>query len=158
MKRFYILAIFLLGLAMAQTANGQQTQGKYPILRERLANAKFDYIKEKLALTDAQTEQFRPVYMAYDKEQAQIGKLKNLRMDNVNADSLSADEAQRLITARLEFAQKQLDLRKKYSVEFQKVITPQQLIKLQQAEMEIRQKVLMELRNRNMNQRLQKGN
>lgn len=141
---------------LAQHTFAQQ-QPRFPHVRERIANAKVEYIKEKLQLTDSQTEQFRPLYLAFEREQAQLGKLKNLRMNNVNADSLSADEAQALIESRLDFAQKQLDLRKKYMAEFKKVLSPQQLIKLHQAESEIRQKVLLELRNRMQNGQLQRG-
>lgn len=156
MKRAFFLYIVVTAFMLAQHTFAQQ-QPRFPHVRERIANAKVEYIKEKLQLTDSQTEQFRPLYLAFEREQAQLGKLKNLRMNNVNADSLSADEAQALIESRLDFAQKQLDLRKKYMAEFKKVLSPQQLIKLHQAESEIRQKVLLELRNRMQNGQLQRG-
>ncbi|MFT3737242.1 MAG: Spy/CpxP family protein refolding chaperone [Breznakibacter sp.] len=158
MKKITILYMAIMGFVFIQATVAQQEQARFPVLRERIANAKVEYIKEKLALDDAQTEKFRTVYLAYEREQAQLGKLRNLRMNNVNADSIPAEDAEKLIAARFDFAQKQLDLRKKYFTEFQKVLSPQQIIKLYQAETEIRQKVLIELRNRRQTGRLQQEN
>lgn len=153
MKRWIIICTMLLGIT--QLALAQQKQARFQMMRERIATAKFEYISEKLALTDEQANQFRPLYLSFEREQTQLGMLKKLRINNVNADSISDEEAQNLMNARFDFVQKQLDLRRKYYAEYQKVLTPQQIIKLQQAEAEIRQKVLMELRNRKQNANLQ---
>jgi Spy/CpxP family protein refolding chaperone len=153
MKRYILFYTLFWGLASLTLA--QQPQARFQLLRERIATAKFEYISEKLALSDEQANQFKPLYLAFEREQMQLGALKKLRINNVNADSISDEEAQNLMTARFDFVQKQLDLRRKYYAEYQKVLTPQQIIKLQQAEAEIRQKVLMELRNRKQNANLQ---
>jgi Spy/CpxP family protein refolding chaperone len=155
MKKLMILTLVLLSLGFVQQSFAQQTKTRFPVLRERLANAKFEYVREKLALSTEQAEQLRPIYMAFEKEQAQLGAIRKLRLNNVNADSISDEAALDLMTARLDFAQKQLDLRKKYMAEYKKVLTPQQIIKLQQCEVEIRQKVLLELRNRKQGGRFQ---
>jgi hypothetical protein len=150
MIRLLFIYIAFLSFAIVPGAIAQQPNTKGGALRQRLADAKFDYVKQKLVMSDADAEKLKPIYVAYEREQAQLGKLKELRIDNISADSLSTQEAEKVITDRFDFAQKQLDLRKKYYVEFKKVLTPQQVIKLYQAEADIRQKVMLELRNRKM--------
>jgi Spy/CpxP family protein refolding chaperone len=93
-------------------------------------------------------DKFRPVYIQYEKEIAGLNVRGQERLMRSNTDSLSSEEAERLVLAQLNNAKKMLEIREKYYYKFKSVLTPQQIIKLYQTEAEIRRKVMQELRRR----------
>ena len=66
----------------------------------------------------------------------------------VNPDSLSPEEAEKMIMAQISQTRKMVDLREKYYTRFKTVLSPQQIIKLYQTEAAIRRKVMNEIRRR----------
>jgi CRISPR/Cas system CSM-associated protein Csm2 small subunit len=65
-----------------------------------------------------------------------------------NYDSLTAEEAERMLLLKMQNGKKLLDIREKYYYKFKTVLTPHQIVKLYQTEAEIRRKVMLELRRR----------
>ncbi|MDO8930266.1 MAG: hypothetical protein Q7W54_14930, partial [Bacteroidota bacterium] len=88
--------------------------------------------------------------MKYEREVSGIDFRNLARLMKVDADSLSSEEADRLIVSRLETAHKLISIREKYYKEFRTILTPQQIIKLYQTEAELRKKVLQEMKRRMM--------
>lgn len=147
MKKLVIFLIVLTGVALTEVA-WSQGMDRFPVLRERIAQAKLREINKSLNLDQSTFEAFRPVYLAYEKEVTSVDFRKLARLIRIDADSLNAQEADQMIRNQLETARKLVDIREKYYHEFRKMLTPQQIIRLYQTEAEIRRKVMQELRSR----------
>jgi hypothetical protein len=127
-----------------------QSPDRFPKLHQRIIQAKLGEIRFKLKLDQANFEKFRPIYLRYDSEITRIDFIKLARLMKVETDSLTAEEADKLIISQLNSAKKLIDIRERYYKEFRTVLTPQQIIRLYQTEAELRKKVMDELRRRMM--------
>ena len=127
-----------------------QKAERFPLLHERLIQAKLGEIRLRLKLDQATFEQFRPIYLKYNREITSIDFRKLARLMKVEADSLTAEEADQLIVNQLEGAKRMIEIRENYYKEFRTVLTPQQIIKLYQTEAELRKKVQEEVKRRMM--------
>jgi hypothetical protein len=146
-----ILSIMLLILTLFVSLNTQsQNPDRFPMLRERIIQAKLREIRLEMKLDQATFQQFQPIYIKYEHEVSEIDFRKLARLMKVDTDSLSAAEADQLIVNQLESARNLIAIREKYYKEFRKVISPQQIIKLYQTEAELRKKVMQELKRRIM--------
>ncbi len=146
-----ILPTLLLVLTLCISFNAEsQNPDRFPRLRERIAQAKLREVRLQLNLDQATFDRFRPVYLRYEREGSGIDLKDLARLMKVDADSLSSEEADRLIISQLETSKKLIHIREKYYKEFRTVITPQQIIKLYQTEAELRKKVLQEMKRRMM--------
>lgn len=146
-----ILATLLFVFTLVVSSNVQsQNADRFPMLRERIIQAKLREIKLSLNLDPARFELFRPIYLKYEREVSGVDFRKLGRLMKVESDSLSTEEADQLIVNQLESARKLINIREKYYKEFRTVITPQQIIKLYQTEAELRKKVMQELKRRMM--------
>lgn len=141
-----ILGFFLIGLA-----SSAQNGDRFPRLRERIAQAKLREIGTSLKLDQRTFDRFRPIYLNYEREITAVDFRKIGKLMRVEADSLSPEEANRLIVDQLKAAKSMVEIREKYYYEFKKVLQPQQIIKLYQTEAEIRKKVMQEVRKRMIN-------
>ncbi len=150
MKTIFTTLLFVLTLLLCLTAEAQNPE-RFPLLRERMAQAKLREIKLSLKLDQATFAQFRPIYLKYEREVSGVNFRNLARLTKVDADSLSREEADLLIVNQLESARKLISIREKYYKEFRTVITPQQIIKLYQTEAELRKKVMQEMKRRMMN-------
>lgn len=99
---------------------------------ERIQALKIAFITQKLQLTSDEAEKFWPIYNQYDNE------IRNLQLDSKNNN-----------VPALETEEKLLNIRKKYKSAFEKVIGPQKLNKLFNAEMDFRTILIRRLQNRN---------
>ena len=140
--------IIILTIASATSQIYSQNPGRFPQIRERIMMAKLMEIRKSLNLDQATMDKFRPVYIQYEKEIAGLNTRGQERLMRANSDSLSPEEAERLVLAQLDNTRKMLEIREKYYYKFKSVLTPQQIIKLYQTEAEIRRKVMQELRRR----------
>lgn len=152
MKTISSILLISLCLLLAGEISGQNRPWGMP-LRERILQAKLREIQKSLALEKPAFDRFKPVYLAYEKELAGVNLRDQSRIMQVNADSLSAAEAENMVMAQIQNAKNLIALREQYYPKFRTVLTPQQIIKLYQTETAIRRKVMLELRRRfgNMN-------
>lgn len=128
MKKYILLLLVMLGsfsFAKAQDATGQRG--------EKIQALKIAFLTQKLQLTSAEAEKFWPVYNQYDNE------IKNIRTNNKNGDVLENE-------------QKLLDIRKKYKPKFEKILGPQKMNNLYNAERDFRNVLIKRLKNRNQKQ------
>lgn len=139
-----LISVLFAGLAQAQNLN------RFPLLRERILQAKLHEIRTSLNLGPETFVRFRPIYVRYENEITSIDFRKMARLMRVNADSLSTEDADQLIVNQLDAAKELIVVREKYYKEFRTVLSPQQIIKLYQTEAELRRKVLQELKQRRM--------
>jgi len=151
MKKIYTIPFFILVTLICFNVNSQN-RGRFPMLRERIIQAKLREIRQNLRLDQPTFDRFRPVYLKYENEVSGINFQKMARLLRVDADSLSTEEADQLIVNQIESAKSLIALREKYYKEFRTVLSPQQIIKLYQTEAELRKKVMQELKRRLMSQ------
>jgi hypothetical protein len=149
MKNVYLFLLVILVLFPGLNTKSQN-RDRFPVVRERIVQAKLREIRVNLKLDQVAFEQFRPVYLKYERELSSIDFREMARLIRVDADSLTAEQADRLIVTQLEVAKSLLEVREKYYREFRKVLAPQQIIKLYQTEAEMRQKVTQEMKRRLM--------
>lgn len=146
-----ILSTLLFVFTLFASLNAEsQTPDRFPMLRERMVQAKLHEIKFSLKLDQATFDHFRPIYLKYEREISGVNFRNLARLTKVDADSLSTEEADQLIVNQLESARKLIFIREKYYKEFRSVLAPQQIIKLYQTEAELRKKVLQEMKRRMM--------
>jgi hypothetical protein len=142
--RVFVLLMFTLLSAGAQSQNST----RMPPFRERILQAKLAEIRRSLYLDQATMQHFRPIYIQYEKEISGVNIKNQVRLMSANYDSLTSEEAERLVMAQLENAKKLIEIRERYYKKFKTVLTPQQIVKLYQTEAAIRQKVMQELKRR----------
>jgi len=149
MKKIISVILFALFLLTGLVAYSQNTE-RFPMVRQRIIQAKLHEIKVQLKLDQTTFDQFRPVYLKYEREISAIDFRNLARLMKVDADSLSSEEADQMIVNQLETARKLISIREKYYKEFRTVLTPQQIIILYQTEAELRKKVMQEMKRRMM--------
>lgn len=122
MKKYLLIILAIFGsfsLTMAQNGNG----------REKIQALKVAFITQKLHLTPEEAEKFWPVYNQYD------GEIMQLRANNRDGDVLDNE-------------QKLLDIRKKYKSTFERILGPQRLNDLYNAERDFRNLLIQRLKER----------
>lgn len=142
--RVFVLLMFTLLSTGAQSQNST----RIPPFRERILQAKLVEIRRSLNLDQATMQHFRPIYIQYEKEISGVNIKNQVRLMSANYDSLTSEEAERLVMAQLENAKKLIEIRERYYKKFKTALTPQQIVKLYQTEAAIRQKVMQELKRR----------
>lgn len=122
MKKYLLILFMMLGsFSLAKAQDGDEASA------EKIQALKTAFITQKLQLTPDEAQKFWPIYNQYENE---------IRGVNKNADVIIRD-------------QKLLDIRKKYLDSFQKVIGPQRVNKLFNAERDFRSVLIQRLKNRN---------
>jgi len=102
---------------------------------EKIDALKIAFITKRLKLTTEEAQKFWPVYNQYEEEKKQIrqstiGTIKDMKEDG---DFTNA-EAEQAIAKYIEFKAKDLDLIKKYVIEFRKFLPATKIAKLVTAE------------------------
>lgn len=131
MKKLKIILIFIF-TTMVSSAYAQETREQR---FERIHAVKIALITERLKLSSSQAESFWPIYNKYDDE---ARTLRRSEKANKNKDELK-------------YQQNMLNLRKRYSNEFLKVISEKQLQDLYDAERDFKRLLLQRLKNEGEN-------
>lgn len=150
MKTILSTLLFVIALLVSFNVESQNPD-RFPKLRERIIQAKLREIQASLKLDQVKFDEFRPIYLKYEREISGVNFRNMARLTKVDADSLSTEEADQLIVNQLDAARKLISIREKYYKEFRSVLAPQQIIKLYQTEAELRKKVMQEMKRRMMN-------
>ncbi|MFD2512478.1 Spy/CpxP family protein refolding chaperone [Pontibacter locisalis] len=147
MNKINRLLIFSALLLWTVTTHAQNFRNN-PKLQERITQAKLTEIQRGLNLDEAQMKELSPIYKRYEAELNSLRTAGQGRLLQTNPDSLSAEEADKIISSHLDNAIKMGTIRKKYYPEFRAVLSPQQVMRLYQSEAKLRRRVMMELRRR----------
>lgn len=114
----------------------RNTQG-----REKIRAAHAAYITERLQLTPSEAEKFWPVYREY-------GEKRHHTREQLREARRSGATEKTLLDLDLKIKQQELDLEKEYSQKFEKIISPEKVLKLQQAETDFRKLLLRQIQQR----------
>jgi hypothetical protein len=141
MKTIKIFLLILLALpAFAQEDEPDPAQLD-PKAQQKIKAAHAAYVTERLGLTPEEAEKFWPVYREYAQ------KRQGIRQQLREAKTAGRDEKD-LLDLDLKIKQQELDLEKDYSGRFQKIITPQKLMNLRQAEGDFRKLLIRQIQQR----------
>ena len=107
---------------------------------------------EKVGLTQNEAQKFWPVYNQYhaDMEELQKQRRQNARTikDAGGVDNMSDSDVQKLIANEIDIKSRELDLRKKYIVQFETVISVKKVAKFFIAEEQFKLYLLDQLKKR----------
>jgi len=143
MKRIiYIISLLLLtipGTLLAQPGPGRRA--------ERIHAIKVAYLTDRLNLSASQSATFWPVYDNYESEIRDTRRSFMEKYRKTGATENDADSRQ-FIEDHLEFQEQALSINRKYKDQFLKIISPQQLATLYEAERDFKKLLLQQLRQR----------
>lgn len=128
MKKYLLIAVITF-CALASIAQPAQRG-------ERVHTLKIAYLSEQLNLSPATAEKFWPIYNQYEEEMQSLVRERKQKNDNRSVDDILDQE------------QKALDIKRKYSALFLKVIDNNQLNTLYRAEKDFRQMVMRRAQQR----------
>jgi Skp family chaperone for outer membrane proteins len=136
-KHILILFIFLVAItsSFAQQPNADKRV-------KEIEAIKIGYITRRLSLTPEESQKFWPVYNSYQKELLNINKQKK---ENRVAQS---DNPEKLVDDDFKFDTQILELKKRYRLEFAKVLSAEKVKNLYIAEREFREELIKQLKNR----------
>ena len=104
------------------------------------------FLTDKMGLTTEQSQKFWPLYNEYEAKRRELVKAyrSGYRED---VDQLSEQEAKARLDSMFNTREKELELEKEYVARYQRVISPNQIIKLYRSEREFTRLLLRKLDN-----------
>lgn len=114
---------------------------------EKIREAKIEFLKKKLALTEEEEKKFIPLYEKFMDESDELRKnYKNdVDLAEVDLTFMSDADCEKLINTTIEYKQKEVDLIKKYTAEFKKVLPVKKVAMIYKAEIEFKRSLLKKL-------------
>jgi hypothetical protein len=163
LKHIFILCLMALGLSAAQAQinprpnrpggpppHSRDFRGERPPAprnqeerMERLESAKIAFLTQRIDLSSREAEKFWPVYNQYQNELKAL--MQQRKGDLQKQNQLSATDK---IDMQLDMESKVLELKKRYTREFAKVLSPEKIVSLFQAERDFKNELIRELRER----------
>lgn len=141
---FSALFVGLLSIAFAQAQPPKPPKPPMPPNPEKVEALKVAFITKRLALTPEEAQKFWPVYNQYEAEkeaitEATIGSYKE---EKKPLDQMTEAEVNKVMENYILFKQKDLELTKKYLVEFKKILPPVKVAKLLTADDQFKRMLL----------------
>jgi hypothetical protein len=145
MRLVKLIFLSLISFCAGAQDDDQEIVQRDPKAEQKIRAAHAAYVTERLELTPEEAEKFWPVYREYAQ------KRQGIRQQMKTAREKGASEKE-LLDLDFKIKQQQLDLEKEYSGKFEKVITPQKILNLKQAEGDFRRLLLRQVQQRQMHQ------
>ena len=140
MNRFILMTIVAV-LSFAGAAGAQAEKGKHSAeQKEKFFMAKMKIIQQELNLTEAQTNEFTPIYRSYDNEMQAI--FEKHRVAEKKHPKTNINDATKVVNLRIEMKMDLLRLQRRYTGKFAKVLNAEQLLKLDAAEQKIQFQIM----------------
>jgi len=95
------------------------------MLRQEVGKDRRAIVKANMLLTESEAARFWPLYDEYRGEMVKEGdrRVKLITDYAANRDSMSEDEANRILRERLDIEKEKIDIREKYAKKFQKELS-----------------------------------
>jgi hypothetical protein len=118
--------------------------------RDKIESLKIGFISNQLNLSPEEAERFWPVYNKFSDEMSKLKKnAKLILLDEMgDASKMTNQEAEKHLQDMIQFKSNDLELIKKYSIEFKKVLPIQKVVMLYKAENEFKKELLKQLKER----------
>lgn len=116
--------------------------------RERIKALKVAYLTEQLELSKTEAQQFWPVYNAFEEQEHQFRKDGYSKRKDINVETLSEQEAKKMIDEMNSTEKKKYELREKFIKDLQTILSSKKIIKLKSAEDDFNKKMFEEYKKR----------
>ena len=141
MKHLFVLSlllnsIYVMPVQAQPKQGGAQRMEQREERREKVESMKIAHLAQKLNLDPKTAEVFWPVYNQYEQEMRGVIQEARAQRKDTNWD----------VDDMLEREQKALDIKKKYTAQFNKILKPEQVSGLFQAEKEFRMMLMRKAR------------
>lgn len=149
MKRKITLLLFVLigfaGMVSAQRGGGAR--------KDKIEAMKIGFITQRLNLTPEEAQKFWPVYNRFNDEMERVrkGNRAKLMEEAGDMDNMSDAEAEKALNDMIASRAAELEIIKKYTTEFKKVLPPQKVVKLFVAEQAFKRELLKKLKEQRGN-------
>jgi hypothetical protein len=126
-----------------------QPDGPPPEKRQQIEAMKIAFITRKLDLTAAEAQVFWPVYNQYQDELEKLrdNHRKEMRGAREGFESMSDKDAEKLVDGEIIFRQTEVDILKKYHVQFKKTIPNKKVAKLYRAEEDFKRELIKRIQD-----------
>ncbi|MCF8254486.1 MAG: hypothetical protein K9H61_13710 [Bacteroidia bacterium] len=143
---FSILSFVFMGVTIAQPRGMEEK-------REKIESMKVGFITQKLNLTTEEAQKFWPVYNRYNDELEKSRKQFRGKVleERKNVDNMTEKEAEKALEDMLAYRASEVELTRKYTEEFKKVLPAQKVVKLFIAEQEFKRELLKQLKEQHKN-------
>jgi hypothetical protein len=141
-----LLILFIACSIFSREINAQMKKPQ----KERIETMKIGFITDRLDLTPEEAKVFWPVYDKYSDELESVRKERRENVFNTreNFESMSDTEMEKAVDSEITFRQNELDILKKYHVQFKKVLPMKKVAKLYKTEEDFKRKLLEILQER----------
>lgn len=146
MKNYYILIICFLSSTLIQAQR--------PDKRAELKALKIGYLTKQLELTSSEAEVFWPIYNEFDKKMFELRQQKILKSRSLNIESLSDEEAIKLIDSMKESEKNKFEYENQLIEDLMKILPPKKIILLKKSEIEFGKQVLEQYKQKRKGMRM----
>lgn len=149
MKRKITLLLFVLigfaGMVSAQRGGGAR--------KDKIEAMKIGFLTQRLNLTPEEAQKFWPVYNRFNDEMERVRKSNRAKLmeEAGDMDNMSDAEAEKALNDMIASRAAELEIIKKYTTEFKKVLPPQKVVKLFVAEQAFKRELLKKLKEQRGN-------
>ena len=116
--------------------------------RKKIEIQKIAFITKSLDLSSEEAQIFWPVYNEFSDSMLVIHKQRrnNNKEYRKNIDDLSDSEIEKIVNSNFDLIQKELDIKKKYYLEFKKILSIKKVAQLYHAEKEFKKELLNKIK------------
>ena len=149
MKMKITLLLFVLigfaGMVSAQRGGGAR--------KDKIEAMKIGFLTQRLNLTPEEAQKFWPVYNRFNDEMERVrkGNRAKLMEEAGEMDNMSDVEAEKALNEMIANKAAELEIIKKYTAEFKKVLPAQKVVKLFVAEQAFKRELLKKLKEQRDN-------
>lgn len=136
-----LLLIFLAPIALF--AQGPPST---PEAREEIETMKIGFLTRRLSLSADEAKVFWPVYNQYSDELRELRENHRSRMRSAKDDEVTKEDWDKLADAEIQFRQQELDIIKKYHVQFKKILPARKVAALYRSEEEFKRELIEKIR------------
>ena len=142
MKYLFSVILLLLPCSLIQAQHGP------PPDDERSESLRIAFLTQYLELTPKESEKFWPIYNIMREEAKTEMEAFKAMMDNSDIENMSEEGLNELLASHFKHEQSMLDIRKKYSKQFQEVLPTYKVVKLARAEEQFKREILRHARDK----------
>lgn len=147
MKKILALILFVLAVSPAIA----QKKGGGP--REKIREARIDFMKKKLSLTAEEEKSFIPLYEKMIDEMDSLRKKykQEVDMEDLDLTFMSDEECEKVVNDVIAYKEAEVQLMKSYTEKFKKILPVKKVAMIYKAEYEFKRELVKKLRDRRKN-------
>ena len=155
MKKIFVLItiLFLSTVFVANAQRHEKDEAERKEFWDKLQTEKISFLTKALDLTPAEAQKFWPTYNQLDKERMEAQSNRRSMEHKVRdaEDNLSDDDVVKLTREFAGSMLKEGEMMKDYNEKFLKILNPQKVLKLYQAENEFKMYMIRQYREKGKN-------